>query len=902
MPTAKAFELETQTQIAQEDEEKENGCRSQCVNCFDSFFYNLGVNIAHHPMKVLIISTFVCFILSTCYFTLVRTENRPEKLWVPEDTQSNDDFKYLKTNWPRDEVVTDYIIFENKGNHENGLLNSNAIQEMLRLHELILSANTTAGKYKTYYKGYANWETKCARKGEVCWRVNLLDIFDQFNETLINEMTDAEVLTRTNTQSFWRDNTNELFSQTAVLGGLEGEKFQTDITKIDAIMASYYFQLDEYTADGEREDYALESLEGDFIDLLEDFESEHLVIRWWLQRTWGDEFSELLGADIFKIAMAYFILFGYAAINLGRFHCIESSVGLSIGTILSVMFAVYTSMGILALADVMYTPLNTALTFLLLGLGVDDAFVIVQEYKIQLKLLKDQGTKGKEIDVPELIGKTMQSAGQSILVTSLTDFLVFMLGSMTILPALSSFCMYAGVGVLFDFLFQITFFTSCLVLNHDRVYANRRDICGCFCKVPEESDGDCVCCPGPKQTSYLEIFYEKLGEIIEKKPVAIGGVILMFLLFGLGINGIFVREAEFDTTLFLDQDGDAIKFLDTQEHYFDAPDSIGIYVKDIDYFARQTDMKNLHQEIFTNDKFDLKWGLEDWHQEYLRWANAGNVENQYLTNGVGTIANPSIISDETVYYNSLQTFLQGSGSEFSENIVFEENSLTDVKTSVIMTFLKAELLQQDGMDRYDTMEELRDEISNIISEAFPYFSEFIYWEEFGVIKTEFIRNVCIAMGVIAVVTISLISELITAACVMFSISFAVVDVAGFSYYWGLDYNGIVMIYSLIALGLTVDYAIHVGYKYSVVSGSRSERMKISLKEMGPAVHHGVTSTFLAVLVLANSSTYIFGVFFKMFILATTLGGLHGLFILPCLLTLFGPEKEATISKNKDQAI
>ena len=76
-------------------------------------------------------------------------------------------------------------------------------------------------------------------------------------------------------------------------------------------------------------------------------------------------------------------------------------------------------------------------------------------------------------------------------------------------------------------------------------------------------------------------------------------------------------------------------------------------------------------------------------------------------------------------------------------------------------------------------------------------------EEFGVIKREFLRNVIIAMVVIAIVTLCLITEIQTAGCVMVAIIFSLLDVAGFAHYWGLKYNGVVMIYSLIALGLTV---------------------------------------------------------------------------------------------------
>lgn len=873
-----------------EDNENDEGYRDKCIKCFDGTFYNLGVFTARHPVKIMICCIILTFALSSCYFMLVVTESRPEELWVPQNTQSKEDLEYLEANWPRDEAAANFIMFKFKNNDGNGL-SAIAMQEMLRVHNLVLSVNSTAEDYNDYYPEWTTYDTKCAKKGNVCWRSNMLDIYDTINENVIAGLDDAEIQNRTNEKDYWLDNTGEFFARSMVLGGIpedNGEEFNAEqVTRVEAIMATYYVQMDEYEKDGNRDDYELAGWEADLLDLLGDFESDYVEINWWLQRTWSDEFSKLLSGDIVRLFITYMIILTYAILNLGRFHQIESAFGLSISTVISVMFAVYTSFGICALAGVFYSPLNNALTFLLLGLGVDDAFVITAEYNIHLKKMKESSKTPDEIDIEDLMGKTMMAAGQSILVTSLTDFLVFMLGSLTILPALSSFCTYAAVGVLCDFFYQVTFFSATLVLNHRRVHDKRRDLYGCFTKVSEDSHGDCVCCPGPAEKTLFEKGYEKLAQQIQKLPVAIFGIVLMIVLVCLGINGLIVREAEFKFRQFLGDDTPATRFLDDSEHYFSAPSNIGVYVKDIDYFARQDDMKLLHDEILTNDLFDNSWGLEDWHDEFLVWANDGNVEAQYLSDISDA---PKNINNENMYYTSLQTFMADDGSEFTDSVHYEDNTTTKIKMSKITTFFKGEMLEADGTDRYNAMEDLRDDISNIISEAFPYFFDFIFWEEFGVIKREFLRNVIIAIVVITCVTLCLITEIQTAGCVMVAIIFSLLDVAGFAHYWGLKYNGVVMIYSLIALGLTVDYSIHIGYKYSTVYGTRAERMEKSLSEMGPAVQHGVLSTFLAIIVLSTSESFIFNVFFKMFFLATTLGGLHGLFILPCLLVLFGPEK------------
>ena len=59
--------------------------------------------------------------------------------------------------------------------------------------------------------------------------------------------------------------------------------------------------------------------------------------------------------------------------------------------------------------------------------------------------------------------------------------------------------------------------------------------------------------------------------------------------------------------------------------------------------------------------------------------------------------------------------------------------------------------------------------------------------------------------------------------------------------------------------------------------------------MGTSVFNGGFSTFLAVVVLAISKSYVFRVFFKMFFGISLFGLAHGLILLPVALALIGPD-------------
>ena len=101
------------------------------------------------------------------------------------------------------------------------------------------------------------------------------------------------------------------------------------------------------------------------------------------------------------------------------------------------------SFGICSLMGLQISNMHPLLPFLLLGIGADDMYVITA--------VVDQ--VNPKMSYKRIIAKGLKFGGVSILITSLTDAVAFMLSGLSSLPALRSFAIFAGLGVLFDFLF-----------------------------------------------------------------------------------------------------------------------------------------------------------------------------------------------------------------------------------------------------------------------------------------------------------------------------------------------------------------------------------------------------------------------------------------------------------------
>ena len=70
------------------------------------------------------------------------------------------------------------------------------------------------------------------------------------------------------------------------------------------------------------------------------------------------------------------IVFVYVMIMLGKFNCLEMRSYLAFAGILGVIMGIIVSYGFCSAINLFFGPMHSVLPFLLLGIGIDDMFVI----------------------------------------------------------------------------------------------------------------------------------------------------------------------------------------------------------------------------------------------------------------------------------------------------------------------------------------------------------------------------------------------------------------------------------------------------------------------------------------------------------------------------------------------
>ncbi len=202
------------------------------------------------------------------------------------------------------------------------------------------------------------------------------------------------------------------------------------------------------------------------------------------------------------------LIFFYIAMVLGRWNSLEQRVFLSLMGMVVIGFSIASSFGLCFYMNIFYADIHPVIPFLLLGIGVDDMFVIVQS-------LENLSAEEKALPVPQRVGLTMKHAGVSITVTSLTDMAAFLIGSTTLLPILRTFCLFCAMGVLMLYFFAITFFAGCVVKDEERI--DQRKACWCSKSKPDDWKPTDI-----SQKDFCKKFFDKIvATALLKTPIKV---------------------------------------------------------------------------------------------------------------------------------------------------------------------------------------------------------------------------------------------------------------------------------------------------------------------------------------------------------------------------------------------
>ena len=345
--------------------------------------------------------------------------------------------------------------------------------------------------------------------------------------------------------------------------------------------------------------------------------------------------------------------------------------------VLSTLIAIISTFGFVGgILGVPFNALVTSAGLVLLGIGVDDMYVILHSMQVECQSRltnksidnknKIQNKDHRNVETQKKIGvneisNVMKHCGPSIFLTSTTDLVAFIASAFSSpFNAVLQFCIYTGVGIVFDFIFQVTFFMAIVSLYYNH--------CHCFdwCKnkirklggaqnyhaevqseetindndeedTEDGNDDDEV----KKRDRYTHTtMMARFGKLLFKYPYA-----GMFVVFGLlcywivSIYSIFnILEVDVNTAVYLAKSSPMTDFLrDLDEHfsYMGSTVEICIDKEDLDYTNKsiQNLIVSMTNEIVNGDNkissqcFGYDILTESWIESYVEYLNTHYIDN-----------------------------------------------------------------------------------------------------------------------------------------------------------------------------------------------------------------------------------------------------------------------------------
>ncbi|XP_060712447.1 NPC1-like intracellular cholesterol transporter 1 [Hemiscyllium ocellatum] len=714
------------------------------------------------------------------------------------------------------------------------------------------------------------------------------------------------------------------------VGGYQDE----DYSRAEAFIVT--FSLNNYQPDDPKYEY-VRLWEQEYLRILQDYKNNKSInfsFAYMSERSLEDEINRTTAEDLPIFAISYLAIFIYIALALGKYTSwrtimVDSKITLGLGGILVVLGAVIASMGFYAYIGVPSSLIILEVVpFLVLAVGADNLFILVLQYQ------RDERRVGEGRE--EQIGRVLGDVAPSMLLCSISETICFFLGALTKMPAVRTFAFYAALAVFIDFLLQISAFVALMALDVRREEKDRFDICCCVRakarKKKRKTEGLLL----PLMREYYAPF------LLHSVTRIVVIILFLFMLCAaifltlhvrVGLNqelslpkGSYMLDYFAALNKYFEV-GVPVYFVTTAGYNFSTVNGMNGVCSSVGCYNNSMTQKIQYATRFPQESY-MAIPASSWVDDFLDWLNpisrccrlfaSGPNAGQFCpaTNNQLNCRKKCMKSNQTgiirpdvkqfnlylpSFLNDTPTLQCSKGGLGAYGNAVKTGPNGEILASRFMAYHTP---LKDSLEYTAALRVSRELAANITKsmreipgtdpnfEVFPYTITYVYYEQYLTIVIEGIFNIGVCLIPTFVVCCVLLGMDIHSGLLnLLTIVMIIVDTVGVMTLWGIDFNAVSLINLVTAVGISVEFVSHLTRSFAIsTKGSKVERAKEATYTMGSAVFAGVAMTNLpGIIVLHFAQSQLIQVFFfRLNLVITLLGLVHGLIFLPVLLSYFGP--------------
>ncbi|XP_023226009.1 patched domain-containing protein 3-like [Centruroides sculpturatus] len=491
----------------------------------------IGYNVGCYPQIYIVIPFMFTIVFATGLLNISSSKDI-EYLYVPSDASSKADRAAIESMFSANMSQCDYsrisrfeaaIVLVTSKN-ETSILEETVIEEIIELDDIIRNVSVL------WNNAFVRYEDLCCRTDEnTCHENYALSLKGKTNY-IKNRLYKIKY-------------PFDKIEGKLIISGFEfgGVTVDDENMLIDSKALRLYYQLDHVTE--EKKKIALK-WEETLSEILSKINMNHIKIYKAFSHSVNNEINRMGESVLSLIIIIAPIMLIFSAVSCLSTDALRSKFWLGVSGCASPFLATVAAFGLLIYCKMEYATLNIVIIFLMLGIGVDDSFILIASWR----------RTDVNDPVPNRMKEAYAEAAVSITITSLTNLLAFSMGFITPYKCIHIFSAYAALAIVFDYIYQLFFFGGLMALDG---YREKYELHSVFCwpikRINQkiENRKQFTATSKKEENIFMAFFGNVLGEILGKSIVKTI-VIVLFIIYLTGAIYCmrFIREGVVFTIFF----------------------------------------------------------------------------------------------------------------------------------------------------------------------------------------------------------------------------------------------------------------------------------------------------------------------------------------------------------------
>ncbi|KAK0395298.1 hypothetical protein QR680_001212 [Steinernema hermaphroditum] len=629
------------------------------------------------------------------------------------------------------------------------------------------------------------------------------------------------------------------------------------------------------------------------------------------------------------IGFVIMCVFSSVTMGLGALYMRQMNIHkitLAIAACVAPFMACGTGLGVMFWCGLRFGSILCVTPFLVLAIGVDDAYLLINGWQRCLAKLRKEKQNGRSVIAKEddvvarLISEVLVDTGPSITITTLTNILAFGFGALTPTPEIQLFSIGNTVAIFIDYVYVWTIYAALMAIVGKYELRNEdltNELSSEKNSVSNDSSSDTSSSIRAHVKDICRRFLSRYCRLLSNKCVSSFVLAVLASYWYISIDATMKMKAELKPERLFLETSDVTKIMDLRNEY--VIPYYGVCIVFVNNPGNITDRRQsarLHHlvEDFESlpsslGKFSTKFWLRD-YEEFMQYSGEVvkampeefedvNLEDEegfeFTQNGSRRITLETSPNQINRRANEVQQFLDWPEFRFWKGFVryeedHEKNEFEVTKFFFITAFHGAEL--RDWSNRATLLNqwrEIADKYADLEVTIFEDDSKFL--DIIATMAPLTMQSSLATLVCMVLVCVLIIGHATTVFVASFAIVSTCIGVFGFLSLWGVDLDPIVMSATIMSIGFSVDIPAHIAYHYHRAGlGSNARRSVIDRTEhcmaaIGFPVLQAGISTNLCVLSLFFVELHMAQVFMKTMVLVITIGLIHGLVVIPVLFSL-----------------